>query len=150
MSTPAILPKMKRCTKCGETKPLTEFALRKEKDYKNTTRVSHCRECTRQYQRQRHLKRTYGITVEQAEQLKANGCAICQRTDVSLVIDHDHNCCPGRISCGKCIRGALCPRCNFWEGVLRENLGLLTATLDYVAKYRDTVTNVTPPRVDTD
>jgi len=27
-------------------------------------------------------------------------------------VDHDRVCCPGRKSCGKCIRGLLCGRCN--------------------------------------
>src|SRR4029077_2130187 len=29
-----------------------------------------------------------------------------------LAVDHDHNCCPGAHSCGKCIRGILCGTCN--------------------------------------
>lgn len=29
-----------------------------------------------------------------------------------LAVDHDHKCCPGPTSCGKCIRGLLCYSCN--------------------------------------
>jgi hypothetical protein len=31
-------------------------------------------------------------------------------------VDHDHGCCPGRKSCGKCTRGLLHPACNSWLG----------------------------------
>lgn len=27
-------------------------------------------------------------------------------------VDHDHKCCSGDKSCGKCVRGILCPGCN--------------------------------------
>jgi hypothetical protein len=27
-------------------------------------------------------------------------------------IDHDHDCCPGSYTCGKCVRGVLCAPCN--------------------------------------
>lgn len=32
--------------------------------------------------------------------------------DLEAHIDHDHQCCNGPGSCGKCIRGILCPPCN--------------------------------------
>lgn len=39
-------------------------------------------------------------------------CAGCGLWLVRPVIDHDHACCPGRWSCGRCIRGLVCPSCN--------------------------------------
>ena len=48
-------------------------------------------------------------------------CAVCLR-ETKLVIDHDHECCPpssGFVrTCGRCIRGLLCYRCNGMLGYL--------------------------------
>lgn len=56
--------------------------------------------------------RKYGITVDEVTALLAQGCGVCGEADnVSargLHIDHDHDCCPGVGSCGRCIRGVLC------------------------------------------
>lgn len=70
--------------------------------------------------RNARLKRIYSIDLKAYYDLleKQGGrCAICgtgspghQKTFFS--IDHDHNCCPGKSSCGDCIRGLLCSPCN--------------------------------------
>lgn len=36
-------------------------------------------------------------------------------------VDHDHACCPGSKSCGNCVRGLLCMRCNTAAGLLRDD-----------------------------
>ncbi len=60
----------------------------------------------------------YGLTVERFQQMmeeQGGACGICGRAlaERRLCIDHDHSCCPERQrSCGRCVRGLLCPRCN--------------------------------------
>ena len=53
-------------------------------------------------------------------------------------IDHDHNCCPPTHSCGLCVRGLLCFRCNIVLGMLDENPKLLPEYLNnYLNAYKD-------------
>ena len=61
-----------------------------------------------------YLLRTYNITLEAyLAMLAAQGgtCAWpgCPASGKArfLAVDHDHACCPGRKSCGKCVRGLL-------------------------------------------
>ena len=51
----------------------------------------------------RSRARMYSLTDEQIISMLHNAeCAICARVD-NLNIDHDHSCCPGEQSCGKCV-----------------------------------------------
>jgi len=36
-------------------------------------------------------------------------------------IDHDHRCCPGTFSCGRCLLGLLCHKCNFGSGYFDDD-----------------------------
>lgn len=80
--------------------------------------------------RKSYLKRTYGLTVEQYDEMLAaqgGGCAICgrpPRDDISLHVDHCHR--TGDV------RGILCFRCNNALGDYLDDGGLLQAAADYL------------------
>lgn len=62
-------------------------------------------------------------------------CAICKNPPKKnwLAVDHDHNCCPGINSCGKCVRGLLCSSCNSFIGRVNEDL---SSAINYLVKYQ--------------
>lgn len=79
--------------------------------------------------------RAHGITVAQYEEMvvaQGGRCAVCRRPHERLQIDHDHGCCPKRLSCGNCIRGLLCPDCNNGIGRLGDDPERLRAAADYL------------------
>lgn len=93
--------------------------------------------------RNAQLKRRYGITLEQYEKLyedQGGLCAICCGDPLmgrSLSVDHDRECCPGKVSCGKCIRGLLCHNCNTGIGHFYDDPELLDTAAFYIRKHRD-------------
>ena len=80
----------------------------------------------------------YGLTLEGYDKLfgEHNGvCAICGKPELvrkNLSIDHDHNCCNSKKSCGKCIRGLLCHRCNQMLGMAYDNIEILKSAIKYL------------------
>ena len=89
------------------------------------------------------MKYRFGITQEQYDRMfvEQNGiCAICENVSDNgqlLCIDHDHSCCPGRKTCGECIRGLLCTRCNMAIGQLRENVTYLENAIKYIQSFQN-------------
>lgn len=77
----------------------------------------------------RHNRRrnNYSLSVEGFLTLVVDarcGNPACGSTE-NLHIDHDHTCCPSQGgSCGKCIRGMLCGRCNVAMAMLKDDASL--------------------------
>jgi hypothetical protein len=91
-------------------------------------------------QRHANIFWRYGVDEDwYLEKLAEQGgrCAICGTDDpgagtVSFCIDHDHACCSGMRSCGRCLRGLLCNRCNRALGYFNDDPVVLQAAADYV------------------
>lgn len=76
------------------------------------------------------------------------GCMICNlnllvlylppggsKKRARLAVDHDHECCPGQHSCGKCVRGFLCDQCNTGVGMFRDSPAFLHNAAEYIKRY---------------
>lgn len=92
---------------------------------------------TPERRRKRTLWHDFKLTVDAyAEMLsKQNGvCAICCREPKGkrLAVDHDHACCKGKYSCGKCVRGLLCTGCNRKVGLIEYNPELFAKANEYL------------------
>ncbi len=93
------------------------------------------REKLKDYEFKRGLKRFYGITTEDYEQMfvsQLGRCAICQRHQDelkrSLAVDHIHGT--------KKIRGLLCDNCNPGIGYFKESPKLMALAIAYLNKFQ--------------
>ncbi|WP_405373428.1 MULTISPECIES: endonuclease domain-containing protein [unclassified Microbacterium] len=76
--------------------------------------------------------RFYGVRPDEYRAAVEAGCQICRTTDVELHVDHDHSCCPGHITCGRCVRGFLCGLCNRGLGAFRDDPDRLVNAIEYL------------------
>jgi hypothetical protein len=74
-----------------------------------------------------------GSDLNRLRDAQGGACAICKATD-KLVIDHDHSCCPGPMSCGLCVRGLLCNFCNSAIGFLRDSPQFAASAAEYLLR----------------
>jgi hypothetical protein len=151
----------KECNLCGCTKELSEF--RKDKRLK-TGRSSVCSMCGSQIssfwrivypekhaaRQERYRKRypnkykdtqlrhKYNISLDQFNEMlleQNNKCAICEEEFTELPhVDHDHSCCSGKYSCGKCVRSLLCYTCNNGLGCFKDDTIKLKRAIEYLEK----------------
>lgn len=142
------------CPNCGDTNPVDGW----RKPHKPTSRPW-CNACRRSIERaeyngsyrryyaanrqkvseKKRLKH-YGISPEEYNVMveSNNGiCPLCQRppsgSGTSLwAIDHDHGCCSGTATCGKCVRGLICHNCNKTLGLVGDSVETLLAMVEYL------------------
>lgn len=137
----------KTCRSCSQILPVVLFyKSKKHKDgYRSKCKLCHNAESTANYQadkrkwRDAFYRRRYGIGVVDYEAmlvLQDHRCVTCDQPESrvdheNLSVDHDRRCCPGPRSCGKCIRGLLCGRCNRLLGVYETNAELFAQFESY-------------------
>ena len=84
------------------------------------------------------MQNTYGLAPGDYEKLyrfQGGRCAICQRgkgITKRLAVDHDHKCCAGSVSCGRCVRGLVCGRCNSFLAHARDELDFFIRAHTYL------------------
>lgn len=117
---------MKDCSKCKASKKEDEF-------YK--VRDSWCIKCSKEWRntigRNRQLKRRYGISIEEYNQLfdlQEGKCRICKthqsKLSKALAVDHCHTSLK--------VRGLLCFNCNSGLGRFKDNEKLLLEAIVYL------------------
>ena len=100
-----------------------------------------CRECNRLNQIPQRLRSKYRLTVTRFEEMlqaQDMSCPLCGKAfDLSkhngVCVDHDHACCKGEKTCGKCIRGILCGDCN---KKLHDDVEWHLRAIEYLKRYR--------------
>lgn len=149
----ARISHMKTCIKCGEEKSEDSFSW-KQKDVR---RSNSCKECHKNYRREhyklnreKYRKQTqsrdrpyhrHRLSLEEYVALleaQGNKCSICFEPNPTH-IDHDHSCCPGHYSCGKCVRGVLCGHCNRMLGCAKDDVAVLAEGIRYLNAYKERV-----------
>lgn len=135
---------VKVCRECGIEKPAEEFYANLDKRTQKTVLSAACRPCQalrlRRWRREAsangwHIRKTYGITIEQYDEMLARQggvCAICEGeetrtmkgTILALCVDHDHE--TGQI------RGLLCHYCNMLLGFAQDDPERLAAAVRYL------------------
>jgi hypothetical protein len=128
-----------RCANC-----YYRHRYKTDKNYRNAKLAMNRRQSlntTTEQRRRWKLKSKYGITTEQYDAMlkKQKGvCAGCGAPPGGwrevLSVDHDHSCCAGQRSCGKCIRALLHSECNAIIGAVKERPEVLRKLAAYLEK----------------
>ena len=135
----------KKCSRCKERKPIEQFYVNKKLGLPE----SQCKAChalaAKRWREKSKAKiqaigrlYNYQLTPEAFKALlkkQYNKCAICGvlfTLTIKPYIDHNHACCPGARSCGKCVRGLLCVGCNGALGNFGDSPRLLQRAIKYI------------------
>lgn len=125
-----------QCRKCEEIKPLSEYKKVKGKPH------TYCKDCANKLGFERNML-SYGFTVDTyLDMLDAQdgACYICKAEPSGvkrrLCVDHDHSCCSGSKTCGKCVRKLLCHQCNVALGAAKDNIEILEKMISYLKEHK--------------
>lgn len=126
---------LKECGRCRERLPVELF----HKNRNAADGLQHyCKLCVKTKTRMASYKideaQFLTLLTEQDE-----ACASCGELAAdgeTLHVDHDHNCCPGKYTCGQCVRGLLHRYCNQLEGHVRRNPYRYLAAFVYYMKLQ--------------
>lgn len=131
----------KFCGGCKTTKSAANFYRSR---YQRDGLQSQCKTCQHQQRsvwndqnpvrlkeqrRRADVRRKFGITLEQYNQLMQSECEVCGGTGDSLgrmALDHDHKT--------GAIRGVLCGKCNMALGLCTDDPSRLRALADYLER----------------
>jgi hypothetical protein len=118
----------KECRSCSEMKILLG------------NKNSYCDECVSEKNYARNIKLRFHMLLDDYNNMvdKQGGlCAICKTNpgDKRLSVDHDHSCCPGQYTCGKCVRSLICHRCNMVLGQINDDISLLKSMIGYLQNF---------------
>ncbi len=135
-----MIRKTRTCTRCKKTKPVGEFYVYKARKIQRVCKEcdkAHRRKAARKYrvrettaQRKWQIKNTYGLTLEQYDQMFEEQSGVCKtcgkvnRDGRRLYIDHNHET-------GK-VRGLLCHRCNSLLGFVKDDTAILQNIIAYL------------------
>jgi hypothetical protein len=152
----------KVCTKCGESRPVTQFAM----NHVRGQRVTRCQPCStaatkewrkrqpdydrQRYQatksetRERHLVRKYKVTLEDYARMLAaqdGRCAICLAPESEQFkgvfhVDHCH--------ASGAVRGLLCRGCNHALGVFKDDPALFARAVEYLSSRKSRKSSAGP------
>lgn len=147
---------VKPCSRCGETKPLSDFGARPHRKTLDGGSVfkSKCRACEsaeaaewrarnpgygkRWYRenREKHLAysryQKYGILPDRLESMIAEQdgkCAVCSGALDRPQVDHDH--------VSGAVRGILCPNCNMALGLLQDSPDVIRSAALYLERHKN-------------
>jgi hypothetical protein len=121
---------LKLCNRCELWLSESNF----HSDVKRVDKLSlHCKNC----ERNRRRAAKYNVDVDEMLFLQFFQCAICADPidSASSNVDHDHSCCKGKSSCGSCVRGLLCSKCNVGIGSFRDNALFLRGAALYIERW---------------
>lgn len=133
------------CAICGPTK-IRVYARQGRDDVKEYVQ---CHQVWRERQRRYARKQKYGLTPEAFEALLESQDGLCASCHDSLdkpYVDHDHECCPGKESCGECVRGLVCGPCNTGLGMFQDDPIRLLRAADYLLARQKEAASCHPSR----